>query len=299
MSTRSACLIFNPCSGKGDPEAELKQIFSLLEPEIKLDIHYTKPDLDPSQLAHEPIARGVDLVIASGGDGTVSAVAEALMGTEIPLGVIPRGTANAFASALGIPTNISGACQTILSGLIRAIDGATCNGKPCILLTGVGWEAETVEQADREAKNWFGAMAYLVAGIEKLWEIQSFNVELEMDGEISKLRAIAVTVANAAPATSVLAQGPGGVIPDDGLLDVTILSTQTEISTLGAVSSLMTGALRGVASQHNDVLYLRTNRIKVTTNPPQKVTVDGELRGTTPIEVECIPLSLNVMVPDI
>ncbi|WP_254568750.1 YegS/Rv2252/BmrU family lipid kinase [Oscillatoria sp. HE19RPO] len=299
MSTRSACLIFNPCSGNGDPEAELRQIFSLLEPEIKLDIRYTKADLEPSQLAQEAVARGVDLVIASGGDGTVSAVAEALINTEIPLGVIPRGTANAFASALGIPINIPDACQTILSGLIRAIDTATCNGKPCILLTGVGWEAETVEQADREAKNWFGVMAYLVAGIEKLWDIQSFEVELEMEGEISRLRAIAVTVANAAPATSVLAQGPGGVIPDDGLLDVTILSTQTEMSTLGAISSLMTGALRGVASQHNDVLYLRTNRIKVTTTPPQKVTVDGELRGTTPVEIECVPLSINVMVPDI
>ena len=299
MSTRSACLIFNPCSGKGNPEAELKQIFSLLEPEITLDIQYTKPDLEPSQLAHEAVARGVDLVIASGGDGTVSAVAEALITTEIPLGVIPRGTANAFALALGIPTNIAGACQTILTGFIRAIDAATCNGKPNILLTGVGWEAETVEQADRGAKNWFGAMAYLVAGIEKLWDIQSFEVELEIEGEISRLRAIAVTVANAAPATSILAQGPGGVIPDDGLLDVTILSTQTEMSTLGAVSSLMTDALRGVASQHNDVLYLRTKRIKVTTNPPQKVTVDGELIGTTPIEMECLPLSLNVMIPEI
>ncbi|MCT7989200.1 YegS/Rv2252/BmrU family lipid kinase [Laspinema olomoucense] len=299
MSTRSACLIFNPCSGNGNPEAELKQIFALLEPEITLDIRYTKADLETSQLAHEAIARGVDLVIASGGDGTVSAVAEALVNTEIPLGVIPRGTANAFASALSIPTNIPGACETILNGLIRAIDAATCNGKPCILLAGIGWEAETVEQADREAKNWFGVMAYLVAGIEKLWEIQSFEVELEMDGEISRLRAIAVTVANAAPATSVLAQGPGGVIPDDGLLDVTILSTQTEMSTLGAVSSLMTGALRGVASQHNDVLYLRTNRIKVTTNPPQKVTVDGEITGTTPVEIECIPLGLKVMVPEI
>ncbi len=299
MSTRSACLIFNPSSGNGNPEAELKQIFSFLEPEIKLDIRYTKADLEPRQLAQEAIDRGVDLVIASGGDGTVSAVAEALINTEIPLGVIPRGTANAFASALGIPMNIPDACQTILTGLIRAIDTATCNGKACILLTGVGWEAETVEQADREAKNWFGVMAYLVAGIEKLWDIQSFQVELEMEGEISRLQAIAVTVANAAPATSVLAQGPGGVIPDDGLLDVTILSTQTEMSTLGAISSLMTGALRGVASQHNDVLYLRTNRIKVTTTPPQKVTVDGELRGTTPVEIECVPLSINVMVPDI
>lgn len=299
MSTRSACLIFNPCSGNGNPEAELKQIVSLLEPEIKLDIRYTKPDLETSQLAHEAIAQGVDLVIASGGDGTVSAVAEALITTEIPLAVIPRGTANAFSVALGIPTNIPDACQTILYGLIRAIDGATCNGKPCILLAGIGWEAETVEQADRKAKNWFGAMAYLVAGIEQLWDIKSFQVELEIEGEISSLRAIAVTVANAAPSTSVLAQGPGGVIPDDGLLDVTILSTQTEMSTLGAVSSLMTGALRGVASQHNDVLYLRTNRIKVTTNPPQKVTVDGEMRGTTPVEIECVPLSLNVMVPEI
>ncbi|PMB48681.1 hypothetical protein CEN41_00650 [Fischerella thermalis CCMEE 5330] len=96
--TRSACFIFNPFSGQGNSVEELIAIRAILEPEIKLDIcPLNSREIDPVQLTHSAIKRGADIVIASGGDGTVSAVAEALIGTGIPLGVIPRGTANAFA----------------------------------------------------------------------------------------------------------------------------------------------------------------------------------------------------------
>jgi diacylglycerol kinase family enzyme len=93
-----------------------------------------------------------------------------------------------------------------------------------VLLAGIGFEAGTVEKAYREAKNRFGMMAYILAGIQELGNLQKFAVEIETEDKIIQAIASAVTVADAAPPTSVLAQGPAGIIFDDGLLDLTILS---------------------------------------------------------------------------
>ncbi|MEQ9484044.1 MAG: diacylglycerol kinase family protein [Coleofasciculus sp. F4-SAH-05] len=114
--TRSACLIFNPVAGQNDPDKDLKKIVNILEPEIELDVQCTTPEKDAAQLTKTAVERGVQTIIASGGDGTLSAAAGALVETGIPLGIIPRGTANAIASALGIHDTIKAACQTILDG---------------------------------------------------------------------------------------------------------------------------------------------------------------------------------------
>jgi Sphingosine kinase and enzymes related to eukaryotic diacylglycerol kinase len=137
-----------------------------------------------------------------------------LISTGIPLGIIPRGTANAFSVALGIPQflPIRNACQVILSGKTRTVDAARCNGFPMILLAGVGYEAETVERASRDLKDRWGAMAYLMAGWQLLDESGLFEAVIEAEGETYQLQAHAITVANAAPPTSVLAQGAGEVI---------------------------------------------------------------------------------------
>jgi YegS/Rv2252/BmrU family lipid kinase len=300
MKTRTACLIFNPVAGKGNADAELRTIFQLLSPQIKLDIRYTQPDVSATELAKAAIADGVDLVIASGGDGTISAAAKALVHTEIPLGIIPRGTANAFAAALGISDKIPEACDAILNGVTRVIDAASCNDQPTILLTGMGWEAEAVENADREAKNWFGFLAYVLSGFEKLWDMHSFHAQIEIEGEVTEIKALAVTIANAAPPSSVLAQGPAGVLVDDGKLDVTIISTANEIGALQAVSSLMGGALLGTAADREDIVYLRAKDIKITATPPQKVAIDGELKDEIPcLNFRCLPLALQVVVPQV
>lgn len=294
---RSASLIFNPVAGQGNPEEDLRIIWKLLEPEITLDICLTSEETSANDLAREAIARGAEIIIASGGDGTVSAVAEAAIGTGIPFGVIPRGTANAFANALGLPTTIQAACEAILAGETRVVDAASCNGKPMVLLTGIGLEAETVERADRETKNSLGILAYIVAGIEKLSDLQAFGTKIEIDDQVGYLQAIAVTIANAAPPTSILAQGPAGVIANDGLLDVTILTSTSQLEAINAMTNLLSSTLMGAAADREDIIYLRTKRIKVTTNPPQKVVLDGELIGTTPVEIECIPGGLTVIVP--
>ncbi|MGB3788838.1 MAG: methylglyoxal synthase [Phormidesmis sp.] len=302
--SRIAHLIFNPISGQGNPDQDLKLIRQILEPQIQVNVIFTESDVTPGQQAREAIASGADLMIASGGDGTVSAVAEAVMQTDIPLGVIPRGTANAFSVALGIPTDLRAACETILAGTTRQVDSATCNGLPMVLLGGIGFEAETVERANREMKNRFGVLAYLVAGMQQIADQKAFEAEIEINGEINKFECNAITVANAAPPTSVLAQGFGEVISDDGLLDVTIGLSPVEaqgigsrLQGVGAIAELFTAALVKRPTQNEGILSLRVPKLKITTTPPQKVVVDGEIIGTTPVEFDCIAKGLTILAP--
>ncbi|MBL1179457.1 YegS/Rv2252/BmrU family lipid kinase, partial [Pantanalinema sp. GBBB05] len=267
---------------------------------LHLHIHTTTPDISPEEMVKTAIADGADIIIASGGDGTVSTIAGALVRTGIPLGIIPRGTANAFAVALGIPRfqTIRAACQAILAGHTRTVDAAQCNGIPMVLLAGVGYEAETVERASREMKTQWGAMAYIMAGWQLLDEQTLFDTTLETEEGVLQFQAAAITIANAAPPTSVLAQGGGEVILDDGLLDVTVATAETKLQAVTTMLSMLGAALVKSGPQQQNVIHGRTKRITVKTEPPQKVVVDGEIIGTTPIEVECIPGGLTVLVPN-
>jgi YegS/Rv2252/BmrU family lipid kinase len=294
---RSACLIFNPVAGQGNPDHDLSQIRELLASKIDLDIHLTKPDISAGQLAQEAVERGVDTIIVSGGDGTISAAAAAVVGTNIPLGVISRGTANAFAAAMNLPDTIEAACQMILSGATKVVDAALCNGKPMVLLAGIGFEAEMTAKADRETKKRFGLLAYILAGMQQLQEFETFESKIETDDKTFTVTAGAVTIANAAPSTSVLAQGPAGIIYDDGLLDLTVVAPANQVSAIASAYHLLQTAVTGEAAARDDIGYLRTKRVKVIADPPQKVVLDGEIVGTTPIEVQCVPGGLTLLVP--
>ncbi|WP_088889610.1 methylglyoxal synthase [Leptolyngbya ohadii] len=297
--TRVAYLIFNPVAGSGNANQELELVRQLLEPHLDLHIHMTTAETDPADLVKEAIANRTDLVIASGGDGTVSTVAGALIGTGVPLGIIPRGTANAFAATLGIPRvmPLRTACQVILSGQSHIVDAARINGIPMILLAGIGYEAKTVEKASRELKQKWGALAYLMAGWQELNEQSLFDAEIEAEGKTFRIQANAITIANAAPPSSMLAQGAGNVIFDDGLLDVTVTSVTSKMEAIGTMLNMLGSAITKTDPQQENIAHGRTRSIKVTTNPPQKVVVDGEIIGTTPVEVECIPQGLMVLKP--
>ena len=294
---RSAYLIFNPVAGQGNSDEDLAVIKNILEPAFDLDIQFTTEEVSGGQLARKAVENKAEIVLASGGDGTVSAVAEALINTNIPLGAISRGTANAFANALGIPDTIEAACKVIVDGETKKVDAAICNDKPMILLAGVGFEADTVEDADREAKDRLGTLAYVFSGLKQLREITQFTAEIETPDKIITVDTSAVTIANAAPASSVLAQGTAGVIFDDGLLDITILSPKTTAGAIATSIQLLQSAANEETVEREGVGYLRSEWVKVTTDPPQKVVLDGEIIGTTPIEVKCIPGGLTVFIP--
>lgn len=298
-------LIFNPVAGQGNPDQDLALIRRLLEPQVQVQVILTQPDLSPADQARQALNDGSDVIIACGGDGTVSEVASAVLETGIPLGIIPRGTANAFANALGIPTAIPLACDTILAGHTQVVDGARCNGRGMVLLAGVGFEADYVNRANRELKNRFGPLAYILAGVQQWGEAQNFEATLELEGAEhghgnllkGTLTTSSITVANAAPATSVLAQGFGRVDYQDGLLDITVGTSRNRLQGIGALTSLFAAALVNSPTSREDILCLRASRLRITTESPRPVVIDGEIMGTTPVEIECIPQALTVLTP--
>jgi YegS/Rv2252/BmrU family lipid kinase len=297
----SAHLIFNPVAGQGDPDTDLAQICQHLEPGLELTIWTTTPEQDADVLAHQALQAGSQLIIASGGDGTLSAAAAALVGSDVPFGVISRGTANGFANALGIPDTIDAACEAILKGGQRRVDAARVQQNDqeriMILLAGIGFEADTVEMADRGAKDRLGVLAYVLSGLRQLRTLQLFEAQLETEDQIIQVQASAITVANAAPSTSILAHGPAGVIPDDGLLDITIISSAGVSSAIMTGYHLLQSALKGSAAERDDIGYLRAKRVTITTDPAQSVVMDGEMLAAAPLTLECLPQSLTVLVP--
>jgi diacylglycerol kinase family enzyme len=124
-----------------------------------------------------------------------------------------------------------------------------------------------------------------------------FTTQIEIDGTVSEFQAGAITIANAAPPTSVLAQGFGQVLVNDGLLDVTIGASNNTFQAVNTMIQLLGAALIKVTPNREDIVCLRAKQLRVTAEPPQKVVVDGEIIGTTPVEIECIPSGLTVFAP--
>ena len=304
--SRRGYLIFNPIAGQGDPETELAEIRGYLEPQFMLQVWKTQPDLDPAEQAKELIkeikafdaeGEGESIIIASGGDGTVGAVASALQGSDIPLGIIPRGTANAFSVALGIPTGVKAACTNLLLGNLRRVDVAVCNDRPMILLAGLGFEAGMVDKASRELKNILGPMAYIFSGARQLVDQQPFQATMQIDGNEYQLDTSAITVANAAPATSVMAQGFGEVIPDDGLLEVIVATPKDRMAGFSVLSSLAWSAIKSSNANHSNIACFRTKQIEIKLNDVQKLVIDGEVLDAETVTVSVNPQALQVVAP--
>jgi len=293
---KRAALIFNPAAGSGG-DADLGRIVTLLAPSFDLHVLATSRERDAPECAQLALDGRPDLVIASGGDGTVSAVASRLVGTGVPFGIVPRGTASSIAGALGIPSDVDGACAVLLTGATRCVDTARCNGRTMVLLAAVGLHADAVADTDRESKHKWGVLAYVASGIQTLMTFEPFDVEMDIGDQIIRCRASAVTVANMAPTTTVLAQGPDEVRADDGMLDVTVIAASSLAETVAAGLHLLRTAAQGEPATRDSVGYFGVQKVRITTNPPHQVLIDGEEAGTTPLVIECVPQSLHIVVP--
>jgi diacylglycerol kinase (ATP) len=307
-------VIFNPVSGTGDADAQLSALTATLSRGYeRVVIHQTSREVGAGELARAALHDGAQIVVASGGDGTVTAVAEALRevpveGPAVRLGVVPRGTANALSVALGIPGDVDSAAALINRAVPRLVDVARVNGSAdMMLLCGIGLEAETVKRADRGLKNSFGQLAYLLAGITSIQKQTTFTVDATLydvsekrqfgGGTVSSdvvrmtdVRVKAVTIANAAPPASVLAQGIGEVMCDDGLLEFVLVSPKPgALALVIALINILQSALLRKRVARSDVYGMRARRVELRCNPPQSIVIDGEHAGMTPIVIELDP----------
>lgn len=298
-SLPKAWIIANPVSGGGKWNEYKSEIFQKLSQHYLLTVRESTVDCSVSQLAQEAVADSTDVIIACGGDGTVAEVASQIVDTEITLGIVPAGTTNALCHVLmGVKAKIlpvETACNYIIDGKSRRIDTARCNDRLVLLLVGLGFEQKMIEAADRQAKDEYGQFAYLMG----LWQaIQSSDV-LSMTVSIDEnepftLHTSSLVVANAAPLTTILAQGKGNPDHFDGLLDVTWIDTEKNQD--NPIAGLLELAISGVFDVSSDysIKHLHAKKIKISVDPESNYVIDGEVCSPDDLEISICPKSLRV-----
>ncbi|WP_446010583.1 diacylglycerol kinase family protein [Candidatus Electrothrix sp.] len=292
-----AWIIANPVAGKGKWREYKEQIIEELSSHYLLTIKESSETESATSLAEEAVAADPGTIIACGGDGTVSEVAAAVVNTDNKLGIIPLGTTNALCHVLmGIKVKflpVEVACSYITAGHTRVIDTAECNGRLVLLLVGLGFEQKMISSAGRQEKNEYGQLAYLMG----LWQAVQQNELLKMTitvdgGKPFTLETTSLVVANAAPLTTILAQGNGE--PDflDGLLDITWINTESG----GGIMGLLELSIAGMLSVNPgpSVNHVRAQHVQITVEPPRNYVIDGEVYPSEDLDISISPESLAV-----
>jgi YegS/Rv2252/BmrU family lipid kinase len=290
-------VVLNPMAGNSAAEDVRQALARHIGDRAQTDIFETtgQEDEDIAAIVRAEQAQAPVMVVAAGGDGTISEVAEALIGTDIPLGIIPVGTANVFARELGIPLDLEGACA-LLEGQASttSVDAMKVGEKYFVLQIGIGLDSLMIRDTDRQSKRRFGRAAYLWTAFTRLIGYQPVRFTIVADGQRSRPRASQVLVANGgvlgAPPFS---WGPH-IRPNDGRIDVCIVSARTVLDYGGLIWHTLLGQQR----RDRNVRYLAATRsIAISADQPLPIQADGEIIGETPLQITVVPNALKVIVP--
>jgi diacylglycerol kinase (ATP) len=263
----------------------------------------TTPQDPGGEVTRKALDEGAELVLAAGGDGTVRAVAEALVGTGVPLGVVPAGTGNLLARNLGLPLDAQEALAVAFGGTERTVDVGRLSpgGEVFVVMAGLGFDAAMMREAPEGLKDRVGWMAYLVGGARALRE-ERLRVEITLDDGPPRRRSVrAVLVGNVGQLQGGMELLPGAS-PDDGLLDVAVLAPQG----FGEWLSLLARAVAGRHPSRRDprLERLRCRSITVRSraggsrSAPAR-ELDGDLIDPgTSLSAEIVPGALVLRVAD-
>jgi len=242
-------------------------------------------------IAADAARRGVDVVAASGGDGTVNEVVNGLDGYDVPLGIIPLGTANDFARQVGIPADADHAMDVILQRKPRRLDTASLNGRRFLNVSTGGVGAEATAETPSDAKESLGAVAYAITGMRKLADFRSLRARFSVDGIDYDGEFLMFAVG--------LTQSTGGgtmVTPmasvTDGLLDLCIVEGMSRAEFARTVFKVKRGEHVG----HPGVQYVQVRDVTIEAREPIAVNVDGEMSNARRLAYKARPGDLWVHV---
>lgn len=242
-------------------------------------------------LAADAARRGVDVVAAVGGDGTVNEVVNGLDGYDVPLGIIPVGTANDFARQVGIPADADHAMDVILQRKVRRFDTASLNGRRFLNVSTGGVGAEATAETPAEAKESLGPIAYAISGMRKLADFRPQHAHFsgdgfEYDGDFL-LFAVGLTRST----------GGGTMVTPmasstDGLIDLCIVEGMSRSEF--ARTAMRIGRGEHVGSE--GVRYVQLRSVTIQAEEPMAVNVDGEMSNATRLTYRARPADLWVYV---
>jgi len=222
------------------------------------------------------LASGADRVVVWGGDGMVQRCINALAGSDVAIGIVPAGTANLFASNLGIPRDIEEAVDIALHGERRKLDIGSFNGERFAVMAGTGWDALMIRDADGALKERLGRVAYVWTGARHLREPR-FKAVIKVDGQRwFSGKASCVLVGNVAKVFGNIAVFDDAT-PEDGLLELGVITADGWLQWARALAR----TTLGTADRSPFVLTTRARKIRVKLDRPVRYELDGGDRGKT------------------
>ena len=288
--TKKIHIVINPASGK--PQLILHQLNGVFHPAgVEWGVSLTQKSGDATRFARQAIADGAEIVGAYGGDGTVMEVAEAVQGGDIPMAILPGGTANLMSVELGIPKDLTKAAQIMIDtdSVIRKIDMGQVGEQRFMLRVGIGFAGEKVKLADRELKDKWGILAYSIAGLKALETVPVADYRITVDGNEYETDGKTCLIDNAGNMGMQDKTPSKSISVSDGLLDV-IIVRDAKLGSLIALGKSMHG------HENQDALkHWQGHEIKIECDPPQTVQVDGEIWDPTPVSAAVLPGVLPVL----
>lgn len=292
-----ALLITNPVAARHDARALTAVRETLRQGGWSVEVAATAALGDARRFAERGRADGFDAVLSYGGDGTAMQVAAALAGTGIPLGLLPGGTGNVLARNLRLPGRPVAAARTILRhapipidlGVVERDDGPHYFAVCC----GAGFDAALMLNTDATSKRRWRRAAYVRAGLAALPHVVSAPHRFVIDGVETRLPASMALVCNCADLMPPLLRMHPDIRPDDGVLDVVALRADGAWQSVTAMLELL--VRRGAA--HRQVWFARGRTIRIEVEgAPRPAQLDGDVVGTTPLDVRVLPGALTVFV---
>lgn len=293
---KRARIIYNPTSGREAFKKELPTVLERFEiAGYETSAHATTSEGDAIKAAKIAVERRYDLVVAAGGDGTISEVINGLAEQEYrpKLGIIPVGTTNDFARALCIPRDIKKAVDAILAEQSMFLDIGRVNDRYFMNIAGGGKLTELTYEVPSRLKTMLGQLAYYMKGIEMLPSLKPTRVKIEYDGQVLDDDIMLFLVSNTNSVGGFEKLAPSAKF-DDGYFDLIILK-KMNLAEFIRIASL---ALRGAHLDDKNVIYTQAQSIKVTPEDKMQLNIDGEFGGLLPGEFTNLNKHLEFFVTD-
>ncbi|MCI3922836.1 diacylglycerol kinase [Paenibacillus sp. TRM 82003] len=291
---KRARLIYNPTSGREEMRRRLPDVLQRLETHgFETSTHATIGEGDAALAAAEASRRGFDVIIAAGGDGTLNEVFSGLAELEYrpPVGVMPLGTTNDLARALGIPRSWDAAIDLIAEGVVRPIDIGQVNHRYFMNIAGGGSLTELTYEVPSKMKTMLGQLAYYMKGFEKLPRLRPIRMKVTADEVQLNEEFMIFLIANSNSVGGFEKLAPDALI-DDGYMDAFFLRR----CTLADFIRLASVVVRGDPVDDPLLVQFRTKRICIESEDYVQLNLDGEFGGTLPADIRVLPRHIGVFV---
>jgi diacylglycerol kinase (ATP) len=289
-------IVVNPVAGVSQPEAVREKIEAAFQPrDIPFEIYETTGKENLKQKIRSAVKQGFRLFVSAGGDGTLSGVIDGLVGTQIPLVILPTGTWNTVAQIMNIPLQIDQALELVFQEHeLQTIDALEVDRSYFVLSVSAGVGSRTMEDVKRQDKRRFGKLVDLWKGIKQIMEFRSYMFDVKIDGKSSRFRASELMVANSASLGLKVLQLDPSIRMDDGKLNV----CRIYANTLGEYLKLIVSMLRGDQKHNWNVLCVEASKeVEIRSSEKLPVQGDGDIIGRLPITVKIYPKAIQVVAP--